>query len=86
MEKEEFESNQIEEISNLLRTISISKDLQLLNVEEIMDEQKADAWVIDEATIGEDIDDYIDENNVDNILSVEEADEKNQRIQELKTS
>ena len=45
----------------MFRTISISEDLQSLNIKESMDRQKADALVIDEATIGEDIDDYIDE-------------------------
>ena len=76
VEKEEVESNHIEEVSSLFRTISISKDLQSLNVEECMDKQRADALVIDEATITEDIDDYIDENNVENVLLIEEVDEK----------
>ena len=76
VEKEEVESNQIEEVSNLFRTISISKDLQSLNVEESMDKQGVDALVIDEATITEDIDDCIDENNVENVSSIEEVDEK----------
>ena len=84
-EKEEVESKQIEELSNLFRTISISKDLQSLNLEESMNKQKADACVIDEATIGEDIDDYIDENNVENMLSIEEVEKKIQRIEELRT-
>ena len=53
----------------MFRTISISKDLQSLDVKESMDNQKADALVIDEATIGEDIDDYIDENKLENMLS-----------------
>ena len=83
MEKEEIESNQSKEVSNLFRTISISKDFQSLNVEESMDKQKAYALVIDEAITGEDIDDYIDENNV--VLSIEEVDEKTQRIEELRT-
>ena len=73
MEKEEVEGDQIEEVSNLFRTISISKDLQSLNVKESMDKQKAHALVIDEATIGEDIDDYIDENNLEDMLSIEEV-------------
>ena len=72
VEIEEVESNQIEEVSNLFRTISISKHLQSINAEGSMDKQKADAIVIDEATIGEDIDDCINENNVDNMLSTEE--------------
>ena len=76
VEKEEVKSNQIEGVSNLFRTISISKDLKSLNVKESMDKQRADALVIDEATITEDIDDYIDENNVENVLSKEEVDEK----------
>ena len=86
VEKEEVKSNQIEGVSNLFRTISISKDLQSLNVEESMDKQRADALVIDEATTTEDIDDYIDENNVENVLSIEEVDEKIQRIAELRTA
>ena len=76
VEKEEVESNQTEEVSNLFRTISISKDLQSLNAEENMDKQKSDALVMDETTIGEGTDDYIDENNVENVLSIEEVDEK----------
>ena len=37
VEIEEVESNQIEEVSNLFRTISISKDLQSINAEGSMD-------------------------------------------------
>ena len=51
-----------------------------------MDKQKADDLVIDEATIGEGIDDYINENNLENMLSIEEVDEKVQRIEELRTA
>ena len=51
-----------------------------------MDKQKADALIIDEAAIGEDIDGYIDENNVENMLSTEEVEEKIQRIEELRTA
>ena len=78
MEKEEaeVEGGQIEEVFNLLGTISISENLQSLNIEESIDKQKADVLVIDEATIWEDIDGYIDENNVENILSIEEVEDK----------
>ena len=86
VEKEKTESDQTEEVPNLLRIISISKDLQSLNVEESMSKQKADALEIDEATIGEPIDDYIDENNVENMLLIEEFDEKIHRIEELRTA
>ena len=60
----------------MFRTISISEDLQSLNIKESMDKQKADALLIDESTIGEDIDGYIDENDLENMLSIEEIDER----------
>ena len=85
VEIEEVESNQIEEVSNLFRTISISKDLQSINAEGSMDKQKADAIVIDEATIGEDIDDCINENNVDNVINRRVV-KKVQQIVELRTA
>ena len=74
VEKEEVEGDQIKEVWNLFRTISISEDLQSLNVKENMDKQQTDALVIDKATIGKDIDDYIDESNLENMLSKEEVD------------
>ena len=86
VEKEEVESDQIEDVSNLFRTISISEDLKSLNLEESMNKQKADALVIDEATIWEDTDDYIDENDIKNMLSIEEFDGKLQQIEELRTT
>ena len=64
----------------------ISEDSRSLNVKKCMDEQKADTSVIDEGTIGEDIDDYIDENNLENMLSIEEVDEKIQQVEELRTA
>ena len=73
MEKEEVAGDQIEEVSNLYRTISISEDLQSHNG---MGKQKADALVTDQSIIGEDIVDYIDENDVENMLSIEEVDSK----------
>ena len=60
----------------MFRTISISEDLQSLSAEESMDKQKADTLVIDEAPIGEGIDDYIDENDMENMLSIAEVDRK----------
>ena len=84
--KAEIKGDKINEVSNLFRTISISEDLQSLNLKESMEKQKADALVIDEATIGKDIDDYINENNLENMLSIEEVDEKIQRIEELRTA
>ena len=70
----------------MFRTISISENFQSFDVKESMDKQKADALVIDEATIGEDIDDYIDENNLENMSSIEEVHEKIQRFEELRAA
>ena len=53
----------------MFQNISISEDLQSLNVKETMGKQKAYALVINEAMIGEDVDDYVDENNVINSRS-----------------
>ena len=85
VEKEQIESNQIEKVSNLFKTISISEYLESLNVQKGIDKQKADDLVIDEPTIAEDIDDYIDESNAENVLSIEEVDEKTPRIEVLWT-
>ena len=51
-----------------------------------MDKQKADTLVIDETTIEEGINDYIDENDMQNMLSIAEVDGKIQQIEELRTS
>lgn len=70
---------------NLFRTISISEDLESLTTGESMDKQKVDALVLNEVTIGEDIDDYPDENNGETMSSVEDIDRKIQQIEELRT-
>ena len=76
VEKEKIEGNQIEDVAKFFGTIWICEDLQSLNAEESMDKQKTDSLVIDEATIGEEIDYYVDENNAENVLSIEKVDEK----------
>ena len=76
VEKEEIESNQIEDVAKFFEAIPICEDLQSLNAEESMNKQKTDSLVIDEATIGEEIDYHVDENNAENVLSIEEVDEK----------
>ena len=62
-----------------------------LNEQGCMDKQKTDALVIYEATIGEDIEGYVDENDVENMLATEQADReqvdrKTQQIEELRTA
>lgn len=69
--KKEVKGDQIEDVSNLFATTSISEEFQSLNIEENMNKHQADALVIDEVTMGEDIDNYNDENDEQNMLSVE---------------
>ena len=62
-----------------------------LNEQGCMDKQKTDALVIYEATIGKDIEGYVDENDVENMLATEQADReqvdrKTQQIEELRTA
>lgn len=70
---------------NLFRTISVSEDLESLTTGESMDKQKVDALVLNEVTIGEDIDDYPDENNGETMSLDEDIDRKIQQIEELRT-
>ena len=69
--KKEVKGDQIEDVSNLFATTSISEEFQSLNTEESKNKHQVDALVIDEATIGEDIDNYNDENDVQNMLLIE---------------
>ena len=69
--KKEVKGDQIEGVSNLFATTSISEEFQSLNTEESKNKHQVDALVIDEATIGEDIDNYNDENDVQNMLLIE---------------
>ena len=69
--KKEVKGDQIEDVSNLFATTSISEEFQSLNTEESKNKHQVDALVIDEETIGEDIDNYNDENGVQNMLLIE---------------
>ena len=69
--KKEVKGDQIEGVSNLFATTSISEEFQSLDTEESKNKHQVDALVIDEETIGEDIDNYNDENGVQNMLLIE---------------
>ena len=51
----EEQGEKVAELSNLLRSISISEDLQLMSREAEMEKEKIDALAIDESTIADDI-------------------------------
>ena len=86
-QKEEVpeQGEDVAELSNLLRSISISENLHVMSSEADMKE-KIDALTIDESTIAEDIEDYIDENEVDVSTCIAEIDVKINKMEEFRTS
>ena len=68
----EEQGQKVAELSNLLRSISISEDLQLMSREAEMEKEMIDALVIDKSTIADDIADYIAENEVEDATSISE--------------
>ena len=56
---------EVSKLSNLLKSISVSKDLQLVSSEENMSQEKIDAFSIEESTLADDISDFIDKNQVE---------------------
>ena len=73
------------ELSNLLKSISISEDLQLVSSEENMSQEKINTLSIEESTIVDDISDFIDENQVEDMLDASEIDNKISKLEELRT-
>ena len=82
----EEQGEEVAELSNLLRSISISEDLQLMSREAEMEKEKIDALAVDESTIAEDIADYIDENEVEDATSISEIEGKINDIEQLRPS
>ena len=77
---------EVSELSNLFKSISISQDLQLISSEEIMSHEQIDALSIEELTIPDDISDFIDENQVEDMLDASETDSKISKLEEFRTS
>ena len=84
--QEQQEIEEVREISTLLRSISISEELQHLHQEDNMEKRRIDPLKVDEFTLAEDIADYIDEIDVGNSSTMEEIDSKISRIEQLRTS
>ena len=86
---EEAETVEVGKISNLLRSISISGDISE-GLDQIggdnMDKQRIDAIRVELSTIADDIEDFIDENEIDENSATAEVDCKISKIEELRTS
>ena len=65
---------EVSKLSNLLRSISVNEDLELVSSEENMSQEKIDALSIKESTIADGISDFIDENQVEDMLDALEID------------
>ena len=85
---EEVETVEVGEISNLLRSISISEDisegLDQNGEEDDMEEQWIDAIKVELSTIADDTEDLIDENEIDESSTTSEVDCKISKIEELR--
>ena len=85
---EEVETVEVGEISNLLRSTSISEDisegLDQNGEEDNMDEQWIDAIRVALSTIADDTEDLIDENEIDENSTTSEVDCKISKIEELR--
>ena len=84
--QEQQEVEEVAEISALLRSVSISEELEHLHQEKNMEKQRIDSLKVDKFTLAEDIADYIDENDVGNSNTVDEIDSKISRVEQLRTS
>ena len=87
---EEAEIVEVGEISNLLRSISISGDisegLDQIGEGDNMDKQRIDAIRVELSTIADDIEDFIDENEIDKNSTTSEVDCKISKIEDLRTN
>ena len=84
--QEQQETEQVAEISALLRSISISEELQHLHQEYNMGKERIGSLKVDGFTLAEDFAYYIDENDVGNSSTMEEIDSKISRGEQLRTS
>ena len=76
----------VPKLSNLLKSIPISEDLQLVSSEnQNMSQETIDALSIEESTIADDISDFTNENQVKDMLDASKIDSKIRKLEELRT-
>ena len=87
---EEVETVEVHEVSNVLRSVSISEDisegLDQIGDEDNLDKQRIDTMRVELLIIADDIEDFIDENEVDENSTTTEVDCKISKIEEVRTS
>ena len=87
---QEVETVEVGEISNLLRSVGISGDvserLDQIGEGDNLDKQRIDAIRVELSTIVDDVEDFIDENEIDENSTTSEVDYKITKIEELRTS
>ena len=76
----------VPKLSNLLKSIPISEDLQLVSSEnQNMSQETIDALSIEESTIADDISDFTNENQVEDMLDASKIDSRIRKLEELRT-
>ena len=76
----------VPKLSNLLKSIPISEDLQLVSSEnQNMSQETIDALSIEESTIADDISDFTNENQVEDMLDASKIDSEIRKLEELRT-
>ena len=76
----------VPKLSNLLKSIPINEDLQLVSSEnQNMSQETIDALSIEESTIADDISDFTNENQVEDMLDASKIDSKIRKLEELRT-
>ena len=75
---------EVPELLNLLKSISVSEDLQLGSTEENMSRENIDAFSRGKWTKPGGISDFIDKNQEENILDESELDSKISKVEELR--
>ena len=69
-----------------MKSIPISEDLQLVSSEnQNMSQETIDALSIEESTIADDISDFTNENQVEDMLDASKIDSKIRKLEELRT-
>ena len=88
VEDQNQEAEEVAELSRLLRSVSISEeDLSSQEIQENnMEKQKIDSLKINESTVAEDVDDFTDENEINQSSNLEEIDAMVNKMEQLRSS
>ena len=79
-------TTEVEEISNLMRRVSINSEVRPSDQSFGIEKQKIDTLTIEIQALGDDIDDYIDENEVEDLNTIEDIESCINKVEQSKSS